>query len=181
MNGASTDRSMPEVQQIPDVDEILQRIKSGVRQRQAELAAAQIESEKAGRFRSTRMAVLLDDLQELASIEEQPFTSRVPVVGRAIVLIRRLWNSVSTRWFVLPMVMRQNEFNEAVVRALREWLEVQDASRLRAGQNMGELIREVANRELVARQLERVASDERQELIQRVARVEQLLAAREQD
>jgi len=46
---------------------------------------------------------------------------------------------------------------------------------------MGELIREVADRELIARQLERVADDDREELIRRVAQVEQLLAAREQD
>jgi len=63
---------MPEVQQIPDVDEILQQIKSGVRQRQTELVAAQIESESPRRFRSTRMAVLLEDLQERAWIEEHP-------------------------------------------------------------------------------------------------------------
>lgn len=51
---------------------------------------------------------------------EQPFRSDVRVVGPLIAWFRSTWNSVSTRWYVLPLVQQQNEFNALVVSHLQE-------------------------------------------------------------
>jgi len=78
---------------------------------------------------STYYASRLDDLHKgLANLEarmivrEQPFTSQVPVFGPLIVWARTWWNWMSTKWYVLPLVQQQNEFNRATVQNLREIL-----------------------------------------------------------
>jgi hypothetical protein len=59
-------------------------------------------------------------LEANQTIYEQPFRSNVPIVGRFIAWFRATWNSVSTRWYVLPLLRQQNEFNALVVSHLRE-------------------------------------------------------------
>ncbi|MFW6116245.1 MAG: glycosyltransferase family 2 protein [bacterium] len=61
---------------------------------------------------------LADELMGLWEVQEQPFTSQVPVAGRWISAFRELWNSVATKWYVRPMLAQQVQFNGAVVRAL---------------------------------------------------------------
>jgi len=60
-------------------------------------------------------------------ITERPFHSDVPIVGGLIVWFRRLWNSISTLWYVRPLVRQQNEFNAALVQAFEEHLSELDA------------------------------------------------------
>ncbi len=52
------------------------------------------------------------------TIQEHPFTSQVPVVGKMIVAVRSLWNSVATKWYVRPMLQQQNVFNAQVANYL---------------------------------------------------------------
>jgi len=61
---------------------------------------------------------LADELLSLWEVRERPFASQVPLLGRWIVAFRNLWNSVSTQWYVRPMLSQQVQFNGAVVRAL---------------------------------------------------------------
>lgn len=75
---------------------------------------------------STRIERLYQQLSELharASIQERPFTSDTPVVGRLLVRLRKAWNSVATKWYVRPMLHQQNLFNQAVIQAYQELLE----------------------------------------------------------
>jgi hypothetical protein len=58
---------------------------------------------------------LIEALRGNQAIQEQPFTSQVPVLGRLIVAIRDLWNSVSTKWYVRPMIHQQSAFNAQVI------------------------------------------------------------------
>ena len=51
-------------------------------------------------------------------INEQPFQSDKPVFGKTIVAIRQTWNSVSTRWYVLPILHQQRQFNATVTNLL---------------------------------------------------------------
>jgi hypothetical protein len=51
-------------------------------------------------------------------IREVPFASQVPVLGKMIVAIRSLWNSMATKWYVRPMIHQQNVFNEQVANYL---------------------------------------------------------------
>ena len=60
------------------------------------------------------------DIESKMLLEEQPFVSHAPLVGRPIVLLRTAWNWMSTKWYALPLITQQNEFNMAVTQSLRE-------------------------------------------------------------
>jgi GT2 family glycosyltransferase len=59
-------------------------------------------------------------LQEMQTLQEQPFTSQVPVLGRLIVAFRSLWNSVAAKWHVRPLIQQQSAFNALVIAYLEE-------------------------------------------------------------
>lgn len=73
-------------------------------------------------------------------LEEYVFRSQIPVLGKWIAKFRSVWNSVSTRWYVLPMMRQQTLFNLQVCQTLEamnnlmaeimEMVEQQDASTL---------------------------------------------------
>lgn len=52
-------------------------------------------------------------------VVERPFVSNTPLVGPLIVGGRRLWNWMSTKWYVRALVQQQNDFNAQVIDALR--------------------------------------------------------------
>lgn len=64
---------------------------------------------------TTNPVSLLPLLREKQQIQEQPFSSGVPVVGPLIARLRAAWNSVSTKWYVRPLLQQQNEFNNLAV------------------------------------------------------------------
>ena len=64
---------------------------------------------------STGPASILNQLRTKQQIREQPFVSRIPVFGPLVARLRAVWNSVSTKWYVRPLIQQQNEFNELVV------------------------------------------------------------------
>jgi methyl-accepting chemotaxis protein len=43
----------------------------------------------------------------------------VPVFGKLVAAIRSLWNSISTKWYVRPLIQQQTVFNSQVVRYLK--------------------------------------------------------------
>ena len=57
-------------------------------------------------------------LQEKGWLEEQPFTSSVPLFGPLIVWIRSAWNSVAAKWVIRPVIQQQNEFNDLIVQQM---------------------------------------------------------------
>ena len=59
------------------------------------------------------------DIAALARLRPQPFVSHAPIVGPLIVWLRTAWNSVSTRWYIQPLVEQQNRFNAATAEELR--------------------------------------------------------------
>jgi hypothetical protein len=61
-----------------------------------------------------------DWLSNKAEIKELPFRSSTRFVGPIIARLRSLWNSVSTKWYVRPMLQQQNEFNRLLVERLRD-------------------------------------------------------------
>ena len=63
---------------------------------------------------------LIAELEARQKIREQPFRSDVPIIGRFIAWFRATWNSVSARWYVLPLLRQQNAFNALLVSYLRE-------------------------------------------------------------
>ncbi|RIK58197.1 MAG: hypothetical protein DCC57_00915 [Chloroflexi bacterium] len=59
------------------------------------------------------------EMAALAHIQPQPFRSAGPLLGRWIAGFRRLWNRVSTEWYVLPMMQQQSRFNQAALTAVQ--------------------------------------------------------------
>lgn len=59
-----------------------------------------------------------DSLRAMAELQERPFTSGVPVIGGLIAWFRSVWNSVSTKWYVRPLVDQQTRFNRTVADTL---------------------------------------------------------------
>jgi GT2 family glycosyltransferase len=90
----------------------------------------------------------VDPLAAQAALREHVFRSRLPLVGSLVAGFRRLWNDVSTRWYVRPLIEQQSAFNAALVERLAE-------IEARLGETDRELalvLREVASlREAVAR------------------------------
>lgn len=72
----------------------------------------------------------LDQVGQTWQVRDQPFTSRIPLIGRLIVLFRELWNRVSTKWYVLPILHQQVTFNQAVYRCLGQLYEYLSTSTL---------------------------------------------------
>jgi len=72
-------------------------------------------------------------------ITERPFRSDVPIVGGLIVRFRMLWNSISTLWYVRPLIQQQNEFNAALVQALEQHLSELDAHLLELDERLVDL------------------------------------------
>ncbi len=69
---------------------------------------------------SDSIARRLDVLTRHATVFERPFLSQVPWLGPAIAGFRESWNSVSTKWYVRPMLQQQNEFNRDLVQVLSD-------------------------------------------------------------
>jgi len=61
-------------------------------------------------------------VQASKTVHEQPFVSHAPLFGRLLVFIRTAWNWMSTKWYVLPLVHQQNNFNARVTEAWSESL-----------------------------------------------------------
>jgi len=62
-----------------------------------------------------------------SALREPQFTSSVPLLGMLIVAFRRFWNSISTRWYVLPLIWQQSAFNaqsSMVISEMAQWQEI---------------------------------------------------------
>lgn len=66
-------------------------------------------------------------------LREPSFSSGAPLIGPAIVLVRRFWNWMSTKWYARPILQQQSDVNARVAALLSDlvqWHEL-DADRLR--------------------------------------------------
>ncbi|MCL5994582.1 MAG: glycosyltransferase [Chloroflexi bacterium] len=68
--------------------------------------------------KSRKVEALLGRLQAISRLHEHPFKSDVPLVGPMIAAVRRAWNSVSTQWYVRPLINQQSLYNAAAVETL---------------------------------------------------------------
>jgi hypothetical protein len=59
--------------------------------------------------------------QAKSQIKEPAFTSQVPLLGGLIAWFRDTWNSVSTKWYVRPIVQQQNEYNRLIAEWIRDY------------------------------------------------------------
>ena len=63
---------------------------------------------------------LSDRLEALQTLQEHTFRSDAPLIGPLIAWFRDVWNSISTRWYVRPVMHQQSQFNSLLLEALRQ-------------------------------------------------------------
>ncbi len=81
-----------------------------------------------------------DILAQRATVTEQPFRSDKPILGGLIVWFRSFWINIAAKWFIRPIIQQQNEFNQELVRQLRE----AEAQLLAQDKTITELTRQIA-------------------------------------
>jgi hypothetical protein len=81
-----------------------------------------------------RQSAFTDDwLWQAAEVREQPFTSRVPLVGWLLAGLRDVWSRIADRPYVRPLRRHQNELNLLILQQMAEidaWLLVQDREKV---------------------------------------------------
>jgi hypothetical protein len=105
------------------VAEVLARVRSGVRQRQAEVAAAGTGTEEAQHK--------LLELKTREYVQEPLCVSPRPVVGRLLVFSRKAVFHLFFKWFARPVLEQQNLYNQTVSRLLQELLQTQERNERR--------------------------------------------------
>jgi response regulator RpfG family c-di-GMP phosphodiesterase len=107
--------------QPPDearVDEVLQQIRAGVRQRQAEVATLGAASEQ-GRHK-------LAELTAREYVQEPIAVSPRPLFGRWIVFSRKAFFHLFLKWFTRPVMEQQNAFNQTASRLVQDLMQGQE-------------------------------------------------------
>lgn len=115
-----------------DAAEVIARLKSGVRQRLSETAAAGEASDDLRR----RLAYLRAG--EYVR-EPVPFSHRAGF-GRLIVLARKVVYKLFLKWLTRPLLEQQNGFNQGAVRLLQDLAESEASARRRVALLDGRLL-----------------------------------------
>ena len=123
----------------PRVAEVLQKVRSGVRQRRAEATTLAAESEE------TRNGLLALKAREY--VQEPVAFSHRRRWGKLIVFARKAFFHVFLKWFTRPLVEQQNGFNQAAARLIEDLVEEQE-------RNARELRQLAARLEALERRLE---------------------------
>ena len=99
------------------VSEVLRRLRSAVRQRQAELATLVAESEE--------LRLQLAELRAREYLQEPVCVSPRPVLGPILVLFRKAFFHLFMKWYLHSLLMQQNAFNQTASRLVQELFERQ--------------------------------------------------------
>lgn len=103
----------------PDrVEDVLERLRAGVRQRQAEVAT--ISGSELARHK-------LAELAAREYVQEPIAVSPRPVLGRWIVLSRKAIFHLFLKWFMRPVMEQQNSYNQTVSRLIQDVMQSNDA------------------------------------------------------
>src|SRR6185295_14429953 len=100
------------------VAEVLQKVRSGVRQRQAESTTLAAGGEE------TRSGLLALKAREY--VQEPVAFSHRPRWGRLIVFARKAFFKLFLKWFVRPVLEQQNAFNQTAARLIEDLAERQE-------------------------------------------------------
>ena len=100
------------------VAEVLQKVRSGVRQRRAESTTL------AGGGEETRNGLLA--LKQREYVQEPVAFSHRPGWGKLIVLARKAFYKLFLKWFMRPVLEQQNGFNQAAARLIEDLVESQE-------------------------------------------------------
>jgi len=59
----------------------------------------------------------LEEVNHLWAVQEAPFVSGIPLLGRFVAFFREMWNRISTKWYVQALLRQQVSYNAAATRA----------------------------------------------------------------
>ena len=59
-------------------------------------------------------------LETKAIVEERPFVSQVPIIGKIIAQLRTVWGNIAMKQYVRELLWQQNEFNQLITTYLNE-------------------------------------------------------------
>lgn len=104
----------------PRVAEVLQQVRSGVRQRRAEVTTLAAGAEE------TRNGLLA--LKSREYVQEPVALSHRPRLGRLIVFARKAFFHLFLKWFMRPVLEQQNGFNQAAARLIEDLVESEERS-----------------------------------------------------
>lgn len=113
----------------PQVAEVLQALRSGVRQRHAEAVtmgglSGGADAAAGGGIGGISAALLAVRSHEYVQ-EPVPFSHRARA-GRLVVWVRKAFFHLFLKWLVRPLVEQQNAFNQAAARLLQELAEAEE-------------------------------------------------------
>jgi hypothetical protein len=111
----------------PAVAEVLQRLRSGVRQRLAEAVTVGGQAAGAGPG-SAGLAAGLLAVRSHEYVQEPAVLSHRRRLGRLVVGSRKVFFHLFLKWFIRPVLAQQNAFNQAAARQLQELAEAQERS-----------------------------------------------------
>ncbi|HEV8578342.1 MAG TPA: hypothetical protein VGX68_04610 [Thermoanaerobaculia bacterium] len=100
------------------VAEVLQQVRSGVRQRRAETTTLAAGGEE------TRNALLALKAKEY--VQEPVALSHRPRLGRLIVFARKAFFHLFLKWFMRPVLEQQNGFNQSAAKLIEDLAESQE-------------------------------------------------------
>jgi hypothetical protein len=99
-------------------------LKENINSARIDLYDASLEDPAAGEIALTRQIIeRVAAVKQSWLVEEKPFRSRLPFVAT----LRERFNSISTRWYIKPILAQQVDYNAAVARA------IEDLGKLAAG------------------------------------------------
>ncbi len=115
----------------PRVAETLQQLRSGVRQRQAEVATIGGVGDYgavggSGGGGVTALAQGLLAVKSCEYVQEPVAFSHRPRWGSLIVFVRKAFFHLFLKWFMRPVLAQQNAFNQAAGRLLQELAEAEE-------------------------------------------------------
>jgi hypothetical protein len=131
-----------------DGEAIARRVCQRVAQRQAEgaygpdPAALGIETLRPDRGASATNVVVgfpglheaLAELIASGDLAESRFTSNMPLLGSFVVVVRRFWNWMSTKWYVRPILSQQSGVNARAARLISELAQWHELDTRRLGE-----------------------------------------------
>ena len=106
------------------VAQILDALRSGVRQRQAELATVAEGSDE--------LRLRLADLQSSEFLQEPVSVSPRPIIGPVLVWVRKVFFHLFMKWYLRPVMMQLNSFQGSAAALIRDLV---DANRGLVEQN----------------------------------------------
>jgi hypothetical protein len=117
----------PEASAEERVAAVLESVRAGVRQRVSELTTVSVAAEE-GRRR-------LVELRGSEYVREPAPVSPRPLLGRAVVWMRKAFFHLFLKWFERPVWEQQNRYNQAATELLQDLVERQE----RAERELAEL------------------------------------------